>query len=81
MVQARLRRLEWIAGTNGAGYETQTGFEQLITPKFNFIEQMHNRATSLYLRFPFEPSIDHIKANGPAVANEVRRRLGRQHHG
>ena len=54
---------EWIAGTNGAGYETQTGFEQLITPKFNFIEQMHNRATSLYLRFPFElESIEHIKA-------------------
>ena len=54
---------KWIAGTNGAGYETQTGFEQLITPKFNFIEQMHNRATSLYLRFPFElESIDHIKA-------------------
>ena len=53
----------WIAGTNGAGYEVGEGFEKLITPNFNFVEQMHYKATSLYLRFPFEiGDIDSINA-------------------
>ena len=54
---------KWIAGTNGAGYEAGQGFEELISPNFNFIEQMHHKATSVYLRFPFElKSLDHINA-------------------
>ncbi len=53
----------WIAGTNGAGYEVGEGFEKLITPNFNFVEQMHYKATSLYLRFPFEiGDLDSINA-------------------
>ncbi len=44
----------WTAGSNGAGYEVGEGYEKLITPSFNFVEQMHYKATSLYLRFPFE---------------------------
>jgi len=50
----------WVAGKNGAGYESGQGFEKLITPNFNFIRQMHYKATSLYLRFPFE--IDDLDA-------------------
>ena len=50
----------WIPGTNGAGYEVGEGFEKLISPSFNFVEQMHNKATSLYLRFPFD--IDDLDA-------------------
>ncbi|MCH2381822.1 MAG: CotH kinase family protein [Pedosphaera sp.] len=53
----------WVAGTNGAGYEAGQGFEKLITPNFNFIGQMHNKATSLYLRFPLEiDDLDSIHA-------------------
>ena len=46
--------LTWKKGINGAGYETGQGFEKLISPNFNFLEQMHNKAPSLYIRFPFE---------------------------
>ena len=53
----------WTSGTNGAGYEAGQGFEKLITPNFNFIGQMHNKATSLYLRFPFKiESLDEINS-------------------
>ena len=44
----------WIAGKNGAGFETERGFEKLIEESFDFREQMHGKATSVYLRFPFE---------------------------
>ncbi|MDP6794335.1 MAG: CotH kinase family protein [Verrucomicrobiota bacterium] len=50
----------WVAGTNGAGYEAGQGFEKLITPNFNFIRQMQYKTASLYLRFPFE--IDNLDA-------------------
>ena len=51
----------WIAGTNGAGYEREEGFEPLISDRFDFEEQMYGKATSLYLRFPFElESLDRI---------------------
>ena len=53
----------WVSGTNGAGYEVGEGFEKLITPNFNFVGQMHYKATSLYLRFPFElGELDSINA-------------------
>jgi len=44
----------WIAGKNGAGYEREEGYEPLISDSFDFEEQMYGKATSLYLRFPFE---------------------------
>ena len=54
--------LSWKIGNNGAGYEAGKGFEKLISPNFNFIDQMHHKATSLYLRFPFEiKNLDEIK--------------------
>jgi spore coat protein CotH len=44
----------WTSGQNGAGYESQAGFQDLISESFDFKEQLHNKSTSLYLRFPFE---------------------------
>jgi len=44
----------WIAGQNGAGYEREEGYESLISDGFDFDEPMYGKATSLYLRFPFE---------------------------
>ena len=49
----------WKSGRNGAGYETQLederqSFEPLIDESFDFREQMHEKRTSVYLRFPFQ---------------------------
>ena len=44
----------WIAGQNGAGYEREEGYESIINDGFDFDEAMYGKATSLYLRFPFE---------------------------
>ena len=44
----------WTAGNNGAGYEREEGYGPLISDGFDFEEQMYGKATSLYLRFPFE---------------------------
>ena len=44
----------WTAGKNGAGYESEEGYGSLISDGFDFEEQMYGKATSLYLRFPFE---------------------------
>ncbi|MCH2162332.1 MAG: CotH kinase family protein [Phycisphaerales bacterium] len=44
----------WTPGLNGAGYEQDRGYEDLIQEGFDFGRQMHRKATSLYLRFPFE---------------------------
>ncbi len=46
----------WTSGQNGAGYEIQAGFQDLISESFDFKEQLHNNNASLYLRFPFEIS-------------------------
>ena len=43
----------WTSGRNGAGYESNSGFENAISPEFDFLERMHRKATSVYLRFPF----------------------------
>ncbi len=45
---------EWTGGKNGAGYEREEGYESLISENFDFDEKMYGKATSLYLRFPFE---------------------------
>ena len=44
----------WTAGKNGAGYEREEDYGPLISDGFDFEEQMYGKATSLYLRFPFE---------------------------
>ena len=49
----------WTSGKNGAGYEREGGYGPLISDGFDFEEQMYGKATSLYLRFPFE--IDDLK--------------------
>ena len=49
----------WTVGKNGAGYEHDKGYESLISSDFDFEKQMYGKATSLYLRFPFE--IDDLK--------------------
>jgi len=46
----------WTSGQNGAGFENQVGFQDLISESFNFQEQLHQKNSSLYLRFPFEVS-------------------------
>lgn len=46
----------WKTGQNGAGYETQTGYEQLISAGFDFRKDLHTKLSSLYLRFPFKIS-------------------------
>ncbi|MEZ5303650.1 MAG: lamin tail domain-containing protein [Verrucomicrobiales bacterium] len=43
----------WASGTLGAGYESDTGYEALIDPNFNFLAQLQNVNGSLYLRAPF----------------------------
>ncbi|MDB4664824.1 CotH kinase family protein [Verrucomicrobia bacterium] len=45
---------DWMEGRNGAGYEMDRGYEKLIHDSFDFQSQMHGKATSVYLRFPFE---------------------------
>jgi len=45
---------KWIAGRNGAGYETGKGYEDLISQAWDFREQMRGKAASVYLRLPFE---------------------------
>lgn len=53
----------WSVGQNGAGYEREEGYESLIKDGFDFDEAMYGKATSLYLRFPFElDSIDTINS-------------------
>ncbi|MDP7014206.1 MAG: CotH kinase family protein [Pirellulaceae bacterium] len=45
---------QWIDGVNGAGYETQSGFESAISDEFNLLGQMYRKNASVYLRFPFD---------------------------
>ena len=55
---------QWVAGRNGAGYETGQGYQDLIHPDFDFEQQMFNRSASLYLRFPFQVSESETKLDG-----------------
>ncbi len=45
---------QWRMGQNGAGYEREQGYEKFIGDGFDFEDQMYNKSTSLYIRFPFE---------------------------
>ena len=59
---------QWISGKNGAGFETEQGYEKLIQKSFDFEEQMNGKATSLYLRFPFElKDIESLKETNLAL--------------
>ena len=44
----------WKTGRGGAGYETQSGYQNLIHPSFNFRKSLNRRRASIYLRLPFE---------------------------
>ena len=44
----------WKSGHNGAGYETQTGYESELSSAFDFQKELFDESTSLCLRFPFE---------------------------
>ena len=46
--------VDWSLGQSGAGYERDKGYERFIGDGFDFEHQMHGKATSLYLRFPFD---------------------------
>ena len=52
----------WRKGVGGAGFEVSGGYEQHFSRKFDFEEEMHDQATSVYLRYPFE--IEDIKKVG-----------------
>lgn len=55
---------DWILGQSGAGYERDRGYEPFIGDGFDFEHQMHGKATSVYLRFPFELlNLDTINAS------------------
>ena len=43
----------WVKGRGGVGYETSSGYESLLGPKFNFREELTRENRSVYLRFPF----------------------------
>ena len=56
---------DWKSGSNGVGYETQTGYETHIGERFNFVDEMHNKTTSVYVRIPFEISdVEKIRSAG-----------------
>ena len=61
----------WVAGKNGAGYEREDDYGPLISDGFDFDEQMYGKATSLYLRFPFE--LDSL--DGIASARNLKLRM------
>ena len=57
----------WITGRNGAGFETQEGYESQISEEFNFQSQLHRQGSSVYLRFPFETADPNALPNGRLV--------------
>ncbi|MDC0325681.1 CotH kinase family protein [bacterium] len=55
---------DWQMGQNGAGYERDQGYERFIGDGFDFEHQMYGKATSIYLRFPFQLlDLDSIKSS------------------
>ena len=46
----------WVAGRNGAGFDSGKDFKPLISSTFDFGDKLHNKSSSLYLRFPFQMS-------------------------
>ena len=54
----------WRQGQNGAGYEQNSGYQDWISPEFDFQTEMYNQTNSLYLRFLFD--IDNL----PQIASQ-----------
>ena len=44
----------WTTGRNGAGYETQFGYESAINDSFDFQDELYGKQASLCLRFQFD---------------------------
>ena len=62
----------WKTGAGGAGYETQSGYQNLIHPSFNFRKSLNRRRASVYLRLPFEiQNLPALKRSG-SLALRVR---------
>jgi len=58
----------WKQGQNGAGYEQNSGYQDWISPEFDFQTEMYNQTNSLYLRFPFEiDNLPQIASKGKLV--------------
>ena len=58
----------WKQGQNGAGYEQNNGYQDWISPEFDFKREMYNQTNSLYLRFPFEiDNLPQILAKGKLI--------------
>ena len=52
----------WITGSNGAGYEMQSGYEDLIDDALDMESSMYGVETSLQLRIPFQvDSLEEIR--------------------
>ena len=62
----------WVRGRGGAGYERGQGYGDLIYPSFDFGALLYNRATSLYLRLPFELASDYELENQGQLVLRVR---------
>lgn len=54
---------EWRDVSNAVGYEHSVGYESYISDKGDFQNEMHGKATSLYLRIPFQ--IDDVSVIRP----------------
>lgn len=58
----------WTSGRNGAGYENDSGYESLISKPFDFQPEMHEKNSSVYLRFSFEiEDLDALTSGGDLV--------------
>ena len=71
-VEADFDDSQWIAGRNGAGYERGQGYQELIHPAFDFQKELFNRASSLYLRFPFQITQSELGQAGARLLLQVK---------
>jgi len=59
---------KWRQGRNGAGYEADRGYEDLISKGLDFKAEMDGKASSVYLRFPFQvANLSQLTAAGRLV--------------
>jgi spore coat protein CotH len=58
----------WKKGQNGAGYETQRGFEKQLSEAFNFAGEPGKQPTSIYMRLPFDlDDVAQVRERGDLV--------------
>ena len=66
----------WLSGSGGVGYERSSGYQTLF--KMDVGSRMYAKATSCYIRIPFEVAADDITGpNLPAAEGPLRRRFRR----